>query len=113
MTFRICQVLFGFVFLLQSSVAGAALTIEVIGAGANQIPVAIVPLGGDARLSRAIHDVVAGDLQRSGMFRLVDTAGKSPHELAEVEHADWQVRGADALAIGKVGYDQKGSVEVR
>ncbi|HEY0665243.1 MAG TPA: Tol-Pal system beta propeller repeat protein TolB [Gallionella sp.] len=113
MLFRICQGLFGITFLLQSSVAGAALTIEVIGAGANQIPVAIVPLGGDARLSRAIHDVVAGDLQRSGMFRLVDPAGKSPHDPAEIGYEDWQVRGADALAIGKVGYDQKGQVEVR
>jgi TolB protein len=113
MIFRVFRVLFGGFCLLQATVAGAALTIEVIGVGANQIPVAIVPLGGDANLSRAIHDVVAGDLQRSGMFRLIDPAGKSPHEPAEVGYADWQVRGAEALAIGTVSRNEKGLIEVQ
>ena len=76
--------------LVQAPFASAALTIEIIGAGEHQIPVAIVPFGGDGNLAQTINSVVTGDLQRTGLFRLVDPAGKSPHELAEVSYPDWQ-----------------------
>jgi TolB protein len=89
------------------------LSIEIIGAGDHQIPVALVPLDGDAKLSQAINEVVTGDLQRSGLFRLIDPTGKSPHEPSEVDYADWQVRGAEALAIGKMTTDPSGRIEVR
>jgi len=56
---------------------------------------------------------VSGDLQRSGLFRLVDPLGKSPHAPAEVNYADWQVRGTEALAIGTVGAQANGRVEAR
>ena len=105
--------IFGLALLAQASLASAALSIEIIGAGENQIPVALVPFGGDARLAQTIGDVVAGDLLRTGLFRLVDPAGKSPHEPAEVNYADWQVRGADALAIGTVTLQEKGRIEAR
>lgn len=109
---RFIQGIFGLAMLVQVSVASAVLSIEIIGAGENQIPIALVPFGGDSKLAQTINEVVAGDLQRSGMFRLVDPAGKSPHEPGEVSYADWQVRGADALAIGTV--DAKdGHVEAR
>ena len=105
--------LFGLWLLAQASMSMATLNIEIIGAGENQIPVAIVPFGGDEKLAQSINEVVTGDLQRSGLFRLVDPAGKSPHEPAEVNYADWQVRGADALAIGTVEAQPNGRVEAR
>jgi TolB protein len=43
---------------------------------------------------------------------LVDLAGKAPHELAEVRYPDWQVRGADALAIGTIA-QTNGRIEAR
>jgi TolB protein len=110
---RLIQNIVGLLLLIQASVAFAVLDIEIIGAGEKQIPVAIVPMGGDSKLAQTINEVVAGDLQRSGLFRLVDPAGKSPHEPAEVNYADWQVRGADALAIGTVASPAKGRVEAR
>ncbi|HXU92019.1 MAG TPA: Tol-Pal system beta propeller repeat protein TolB, partial [Gallionella sp.] len=67
----------------------------------------------DSKSAQTINEVVTGDLQRSGLFRLVDPAGKSPHEPGEVNYADWQVRGADALAIGMVAAPAKGRVEAR
>lgn len=109
---RFIQGIFGLAMLVQASVASAVLSIEIIGAGENQIPIALVPFGGDSKLAQTINEVVAGDLQRSGMFRLVDPAGKSPHEPGEVNYADWQVRGADALAIGTVD-SKEGHVEAR
>ncbi|MDD2720342.1 MAG: Tol-Pal system beta propeller repeat protein TolB [Gallionella sp.] len=106
-------VILGSLMLAGSPVATAALNIEIIGAGENQIPVSLVPFGGDQKLSAVINDVVSGDLQRTGLFRLVDPTGKSPHQPAEVNYADWQVRGAEALAIGMVNTQPNGRIEAR
>ena len=103
----------GLLMLAHASLSSAALSIEIIGAGEHQIPVSIAPFGGDEKLAQAINDVVSGDLLRSGLFRLVDPAGKSPHEVADVNFADWQVRGADALAIGTVSMQPNGRIEAR
>lgn len=99
--------------LAYSSFAAAVLEIEIIGAGENQIPIALVPFGGDEKLATEINQVVAGDLQRSGLFRLVDPAGKSPHVVSEVNYADWQVRGADALNVGQANVLPDGRIEVQ
>ena len=113
MKLRILQSVVGLLLLVQATLANAVLTIEIIGAGAHQIPVAIVPFGGDDKLAQSINEVVVGDLQRSGLFRMVDPAGKFPHEPAEVNYADWQVRGAEALAIGTVAALANGRLEAR
>ncbi len=113
MVLRVLRSVVGLLLLAQASMAGAVLSIEIIGAGEHQIPVAIVPFGGDEKIAQTINEVVTGDLQRSGLFRLVDPAGKSPHELAEVSYPDWQVRGAEALAIGTVAALPNGRIEAR
>ena len=99
---KIFHALLGMLLLGHAALAHAELTIEIIGAGEHQIPVAIVPLGGDAKLSASINEVVVGDLTRSGLFKLVDPAGKAPHEPADVNFSEWQASGAEALAIGTV-----------
>ena len=99
--------------LLQGS-AHAALTIQIIGAGEKQIPVAIAPLAGEARLPHAISEIVAADLSRSGMFKIVDAGGITPPvEPAEVRYPDWSARGAEALVIGSVQSGASGRFEVR
>lgn len=105
--------LLGLLMLANAHQACAALTIEIIGAGEHQIPVSIVPFGGDEKLGLAINEVVSDDLQRSGLFRLVDTTGKSPHEPADVKYSDWQLRGAVALAIGTVSTQANGRIEAK
>ena len=102
MVLRILRGIFGLLLLAHVAAASAVMEIEIIGAGEHQIPVAIVPFGGDDKLAQTINSVVTGDLLRSGLFRLIDPAGNSPHELAEIGYPDWQSRGADALVIGKV-----------
>jgi TolB protein len=113
MVLRVLRCVLGLLMLAQVPVANAVMTIEIIGAGEHQIPVAIVPFGGDSGLAQTINAVVVGDLQRSGLFRLIDPAGKSPHELAEVSYPDWQALGADALAIGNVSAQANGRIEAR
>ena len=112
MMLRVLQGMAGLLLLMQASMASAVLTIEIIGAGEHQIPVSIVPFGGDEKIAQSINEVVTGDLQRSGLFRLVDPTGKSPHVPAEVSFPDWEVRGAEALAIGTVAA-QGGRIEAR
>jgi TolB protein len=111
MALQVLRSVVGLLLLAQASMASAALSIEIIGAGEHQIPVAIVPFGGDDKLALSINAVIVGDLQRSGLFRMVDPIGKSPHQLADVSYPDWQVRGADALVIGSVALQPNGRIE--
>jgi TolB protein len=108
----------GFVVLglaLAPASALAALTIEIVGAGASQIPVSIVPFAAEGGLPQSITGVVAADLQRSGLFRLIDGTGvqPQPHEPAEVQYPVWKERGADALVIGGIQRRPDGRIEVR
>lgn len=102
MQWRMVQSVVCGVLLAYAVMARAELSIEIVGAGEHQIPVAVVPLGGDAKLSAAINEVVTADLQRSGLFRLIAATGKAPHEPAEVNYADWQTLGAEAIALGSL-----------
>lgn len=102
----------GVLLLAQTVSVSAVLNIEIIGAGEHQIPVAIVPFGGDAKTSRTINEVVVADLSRTGLFRLIDVTGKTPHDAGEVNYSDWQGRGTEALAVGQVTVSAK-RVEVR
>ena len=99
--------------LLVATVAQAQLSIEITGAGANRIPVAIADLAGDSATARVIITTVRNDLERSGLFKLVDAAGVGLDENSPVNHADWKARGADALAAGSVGKAADGRPEVR
>ncbi|NOU00541.1 MAG: Tol-Pal system protein TolB [Gallionella sp.] len=96
------KLLLGALLLTQITVASAVLNIEIIGAGEHQIPVAIVPFGGDTQAIQTINEVVVSDLTRTGLFRLVDASDKAPHDATEVNYVDWQGRGAEALVVGEV-----------
>ena len=79
----------------------AQLNIEIFGGGASRIPIAIVPFAEESRLQQPVTSIIGADLQRTGLFKLVDPAGLSPHEPAQVVYADWVNRGANALVIGR------------
>lgn len=93
--------------------AHAVLDIEIFGGGATQIPIAIVPFAAEEKLNQGITPVVAADLQRSGLFRMVDPAGLAPHEPVEVVYSEWINRGANALVIGSTTALPGGQVAVR
>jgi len=111
MVLRVFRSVIGILFLVQASLASAEMTIEIIGAGEYQVPVAIVPFGGDVKLAQTIKDVVVGDLLRSGLFRMIDPEGADPHTPAEVVFPDWLRRGAEALAVGTVAAKTDGRIE--
>jgi TolB protein len=91
--------------------AHAVLDIEVTGAGEHQIPIAIVPFEGEASYDQRVSEVIANDLLRTGLFKLVDPAGKAPHDSKEVIFSEWGK--VEALSIGKVSKLSNGRIEVR
>lgn len=114
---RLCAFLFlAALTLLSVRAAHAALTIEIIGAGANQIPIAIAPFRAEEQLAQQrLTPVVAADLARSGLFKMVDTGGvvPMPHEPDQVNYPQWKARGAEALLIGTVTPMSDGRYDVR
>jgi hypothetical protein len=54
------------VMLLSAPIARAQLSIEITGAGATRIPIAIVPFAGEAALPPGLSSIVRADLERSG-----------------------------------------------
>jgi TolB protein len=101
---RLFQAAFILVLLLAPlPAARAVLTIEIIGSGGTQYPIAIVPFRAEGGLPQQISPIVAADLTRSGVFKTVDAGGVNPpHEPQDVNYATWRARGAEAVVIGTV-----------
>lgn len=101
--------------LCCASASHAALTIEITGGAALQIPIAIVPFAGEEAWPDRVSSIVAADLARSGQFKIVETAGVNPlpRQPAEVRLADWKSRGASALVIGAVVSQPGGGISVQ
>ncbi|MGE5472016.1 MAG: Tol-Pal system beta propeller repeat protein TolB [Bacteroidota bacterium] len=110
---RISRRLFLVFGLLSAGLSYAQLSIEITGAGANRIPVAIADFLGDPTASRIVTSTVRSDLERSGLFKLVDTTGVALDENSPVNHGDWKNKGADALAAGSIGRSADGRMEAR
>jgi TolB protein len=89
---------------LCAPLAHAALTIQIVGGGAKQTPIAISTFPGETALQQQITPVVIADLTRTGLFRMVDAGGINPvpTDPSQVQYPVWAARGAEALAIGSV-----------
>ncbi|HEX3098005.1 MAG TPA: Tol-Pal system beta propeller repeat protein TolB [Usitatibacter sp.] len=101
--------------LLVALAARAQLTIDITTSGGRQIPIAILPMSGEASLPQSVSEVVGADLSRTGLFRLVNAGGVTPlpTEPSQVNFPDWSARNAEALVIGKIDPAGDGRVEVR
>ena len=101
--------------LVPAPAARAVLTIEIVGTGTTQFPIAIVPFRAEAGTPQPLTPVIAADLARSGLFRTVDAGGLNPvpHEPQDVNYATWRARGADAIVIGTVAPLPDGRYDVR
>src|SRR2546428_1970940 len=88
--------------LLLAGPARAQLTIEIIGGGANQIPIAVLPFAGESALPQSITEIIEQDLSRTARFRAIFVGGGHPvpTEIAQVDLAAWKSRPADAKVIG-------------
>ncbi len=111
--YRFSRRLFLAFALCTAGLAQAQLSIEITGAGANRIPVAISDFPGDPTASRIITGTVRSDLERSGLFKIVDTTGAVLDENTPIDYTAWKGRGADALAAGSIGHSPDGRMEAR
>ena len=102
-----------FLSLLAATLAHAQLSIEITGAGANRIPVAIANIAGDPAAAQVVTATIRADLERSGLFKLVDPGGAPLDENSPVNFGDWKGRGADALAAGSLARGANGRMEAR
>lgn len=107
-------------FCFLAYAARAEMTIEIVGGASNRIPVAVLPfslaVSPDMPLvSTNPATVVAGDLGRSGYFRLLDTRDiiEPPAEPSALQLPAWKMRGADAVVMGQVRPLTADRVEVR
>jgi TolB protein len=107
------------VFLVVSTFtlsANAALDIEITGGAAQQIPIAIVPFGNNAKVIK--HDmasIISADLKRSGLFRPLDTRGmpSQPSDASQVKISEWTALQAQAVVVGSVAPMAGGRLKVK
>ncbi|WP_074455737.1 Tol-Pal system beta propeller repeat protein TolB [Nitrosomonas eutropha] len=100
-----------FLLLWINTPLQAALNIEIFGGGANRMPIAIAPFNGGKELPQDISAIVSADLERSGIFKLVDPLGLTSQE--PVSYVDWLGRGASALVIGSTSMLPDGRVDIQ
>ncbi len=77
-----------------ATAATAQLSIEITGAGATGIPIAIAPFAGEGALAQGISAIVRADLERSGLFRPLEVPVANPPltEASGVNYAEWRPR---------------------
>ena len=95
------------------STVQAQFRVEVTGVGLTQLPIAVATFRGDAQSPQKIGAIVKADLERSGIFRPVDTANAVIDEAARPDMALYKQKGADALVTGSVTPLADGRFDVR
>jgi TolB protein len=107
------RVAFAVALLAAGSAAHAQLRVEITGVGSNQFPIAVANFQRDGQIPQEVDAIIRANLQRSGLFRLVDAGAAVLPENAAVAHGDWKARGADALVVGSVARLADGRFDVR
>jgi TolB protein len=102
---------------LSSSAGAQTLKGTISKPGQNRVPIAIVPLestaASDATLSREFGRVLGGDLEISGMFRIIPSEAyiegvpEGPLGPERVNFMNWQTIGAHYVMMGR--YERRGA----
>ena len=106
-----CVALGGLV--LAGAPARAQFRVEVAGVGMTQVPIAVAAFRGDDAAPQKIGAIVLADLERSGQFRSIDTAGAALDEIARPDLGAWRQKTADALLVGSTTRLVDGNYDVR
>lgn len=93
--------------LLTSPLALAQLQIEIVDGNASALPIAIVPFQWQDATPAPIvgvHEIVANDLYRSGLFDPMEVAdmAERPVEEEAIRFGTWRLLKVDYIVIGKV-----------
>jgi TolB protein len=95
--------------------ARAQLIIDVTTSAGKQIPIAIAPFANETAAPQNITPVIANNLSRTGLFKMINAAGglPVPSEPAQVNFVDWSSRSTEALVIGSINPTGDGKYEVK
>lgn len=91
----------------------AQFRVEISGVGATQLPIAIARFRDEDKAPQPVGAIVRADLERSGVFRNLDTAGVALDEGSQPGMSEWRGKGADALVAGSVTKLADGRYDVR
>jgi TolB protein len=98
--------------LSATPMARAQFRVEISGIGATQLPVGITRFRDEERSGQPLSAIVRADLERSGVFRIVESSGVMDERSVPV-YPDWRARGADALVSGSASRLADGRFDVR
>ncbi len=99
--------------LLILAPARAQLTIDIVGVGAQQIPVILTPFAGAEKEAQLVSGVISANLSRSGLIRLLPAEGLARG--VDVPATQWPLyaaRGAEASVVGQVQAQPDGRFQV-
>ncbi len=99
--------------VLAQASAWAQFRIEVTGVGLTQVPLAIVAFKGEDRVTQKVSAIVLADLERSGQFRGIETAGFLMDETTRPDFSVWRQKNSDALVAGSITRLADGKYDVR
>ena len=92
-----------------AAVAGTSATaslaqfrVEISGVGATQLPAVVARFRDEDKAPVQVSAVVRADLERSGLFRLIDAGAAPIDENARPVMTEWRAKGADALVGGSL-----------
>jgi TolB protein len=92
--------------------ARAQFRVEIAGIGGTQLPLAVTRFRDEERSAQPISAIIRADLERSGVFRIVDSAGQLD-ERSQPSWPEWRGRNADALVAGSVSRLADGRFDLR
>ncbi|MDR0717500.1 MAG: Tol-Pal system beta propeller repeat protein TolB [Azoarcus sp.] len=109
----LCAVLLG--CLALNAHAEDSVTIDIIGTGADRIPIIIPVFENESSLPHPVSDIVRADLERSGAFQLVDIGPLPLPESRTPDLAAMKARGAHMALAASVrpSSDGGGRYEIR
>jgi len=103
--------------LLAPAASHAVLTIEMTQGADIGIPVAVVPFAfdGQGRPPQIVSDIVAADLARSGLFKILanNQLPSRPSDNTDIKVELWRSLKIDGLVVGNVRLLQNGKYQVQ
>ena len=105
--------------MLLASPALAEIKVDITRGHSEPLPIAIMDFtgktAGDTKFGKDISGVIRANLERSGLFRIVDQNAyiqKDVTVTAQPRFADWRVIGAKALVVGAVEQQSDGRLRL-
>jgi TolB protein len=101
------------ILALTPASVNAALTIQITQGVEGALPIAIVPFDTsklDSELPADVAEIVANDLNRSGIFKSLDRQKlpAQPHYSTQVLYPRWRTAGQEYLVVGRISQKSPG-----